>query len=607
MAVGDNQGTVYTGNEGHQRAFIFGNPTTKPQEDLINLALKKEGDKVKIAEAQAKKQQATKENLAKKMQDMPEHFYAHDPEIKEQQEKILKIGADIMSNGADPFTGTDPLSLEFRKQFTRHEKMAEYSKQIKSLFEADRNSFNPDKFTLDSYNTRMDFYPTVKLNKAVDEGLLPPNLVPKNPVFELQKTYGDLAQKVGMNNKDPQPQDLDQAINIMMTDPASKDFVPTINAAMNKLSPEDKKQLEEQAKGQNITPQQLLARNQFQTYFRKEPLDLNKVIDDSMPTGDVRSSKNSQEDMSGVTIGNSSKTDVLAPEKALKHAESQLVLQPQLYEAILKGGGKNEDGTPITDEKQAAKWLANVYQTRYKTIRESERTTSRESGAGDGTGLGEKEAKRDSDMWRSFLTRTENSETIPYLEQLEKKHGWTRAQAMTHLQKQAAEFMNGTKTANGQTINGASVILPGETATIVQKDPLTGQDTEIGVSDPHIKLDIGTEGSEDVKSIVDGKEVTTKKKVFIPSNNEFFSVNPNSPTYRQKSSLDTHWKQAVKSRGKRFEDIIKGGILEDVTEVPKGITVNNAQDAVPEKGIWNKGKNNSKNTTTNNSNPAILD
>ncbi len=590
MAIGDNQGNTYKGTEGHQRAFILGQPELDPQKEMVNLALQNEANKVKAAQQTAKNDAGKKADLDKKIKEgLPDYFYPHDIEIKDQMNKLLDVGGQIMANGGDPFSGTHPFEREFQKQFVRYNKMGAYSKQIKDLYEADRNSYNPDKFELGSYEDRMSWYENTPLNKAVDESLLPPTLVPKNPVFELQKTYGELAQKVGVNNKDPQPQDLDQAITIMMADPASKDFVPTIQASIAKLTPEDKKQLEEQAKAQNISPEQLLARNQFQTYFRKEPLDLNKVIDDSMPTGDVRSSEYSKEDISGVTTGGRNKTDVLAPEKALKHAESQLVLQPQLYEAIVKGGGKNDDGTPIVNEKQAAKWLANVYQTRYKTIRETESIVSRESGAGDGTGLGEKEAKKDSDLWYNLLMRTETPETAGYYAKIQKKFGFSAEEAKTWAQRQAAAFMKGAKNEKGETMGDADIVLQNEIT-----NPLTVQGGIVIPHNPLIK--IGKGRTQKVKKTVleNGEQKVIDVEEFVPGETETISTNPNDKAHRKQADMDTYWKAGVKTRGKRFETIFDESINATPSEVPTGITTNNAQDDINEVGILNKKSKNSK-------------
>jgi hypothetical protein len=602
MAVGDNQGNTYKGTEGHQRAFILGNPELDPQKEMVGLALKNEETKIKNEAAKVKTNAAKKADLDKKIKEgLPDYFYPHDVEIKDQMNKLLDVGGEIMANGGDPFNGTHPYEREFQKQFVRYNKMGEYSKQIKAMYENDRKMYDPNKHEYGSHVINQDWYKNTSLNKAVDESLMPPPLVPKNPVFELQKTYGELAQKVGVNNKDPQPQDLDQAISIMMADPTSKDFVPTIQASIAKLAPEDKKQLEEQAKAQNISPEQLLARNQFQTYFRKEPIDLNKVIDDSMPTGDVRSNVNSYEDPSGVTTGTKSKKDVLAPEKALKHAESQLVLQPQLYQAIVKGGGKNDDGTPIVNEKQAAQWLANVYQTRYKTIRESERTTSRESGAGDGTGLGEEEAKKDSDLWYNLLMRTETPQTAGYYAKIQKKFGFSAEEAKTWAQRQAAAFMKGTKNEKGEVMGDADIVLQNEIT-----NPLT---VENGIVVPHNPLiKIGKGRSQKVKKTVleNGEQKVIEVDEFVPGETETISTNPNDQAHRKQADMDTYWKAGIKTRGKRFETIFDESINATPSEVPTGVTTKNAQDAIPEKGVWNKGNSKSK-TKTINTTPAELD
>ena len=416
----------------------------------------------------------------------------------------------------------------------------------------------------------MAWYENTPLGKAVDESLLPPTLNPKNPVFELQKTYGELAQKIGLNNKDPQPQDIDQAITIMANDPASKDFMPTINTAYNQLDPDTKAQLDNQAKGQGIDPRMLLARNQLQTYFRKEPLDLNKAIDDSMPTGDVRTTGYSKEDLGGVTRYGKSKTDTLSDDKAIKHATAQLVLQPQLYKAIVDGGGQNPDGTPISNEKQAAAWLAEVYKTRYKTVKENESGISREGKGAEG--MGEEEAKKDSDLWYSLLMRTENADTQKYYQQIQKKFGFSLEEAKTWAQKQAASFAKGAKTPKGEIVSDVAVILPGDQQTVRIPNPLTGESADITFQDPVVRFDVGQKGKESRKSIKDGQEVTEQIDVFNKTGEEAISTNPNTDLHRKKSDMDTYWKQGVGTRGKRFEQLFQESIEDTPETVIKGVT-----------------------------------
>lgn len=573
MGVGDGQGSTYIGTEGHQKAFILGNPKDNAHEDLVNMAIKTEGDKIKAAENKAKTENERKAALDKKVKEgLGDYFYPHDIEVKAQANKLLDMGAEIMANGADPWTATDPYSREFQKQFVRYNKMGDYSKQIKSLYEADRNNYDPAKFELDSYENRMSWYDNTPLGKAVDESLLPPTLVPKNPVFELQKTYGELAQKIGVNNKDPNPQHLDQAISIMMTDPASKDFLPTITTAYNKLDPTTKDQLDAQAKGEGIDPKQLLARNQLQTYFAKEPFNIDKAIEDSMPTGDVVSTSKGYENEAGTHTERSSKTDVLSPEKSLKHAEGQLVLQPQLLEAIKKNA-KNPDGTPITDEKQAAKWLSELYQTRYKTIRETQSDTTRKKYGLDG--VGDKERNQDNDLWRSMFMRVDNAESRPFIEKLMQKHGWTEEQAKTRLQEHAAGLIVGTTTPDGATITKAKVIMPGENDF---KNPITGQMVKV-TKFPVIEVKEQRKIKKGEKYFKDGKEVTAVEDGMTEPITKYISTDPNDKmNYHQKAEQDKMYLQGTKQQGKLYKHTQVGSILEDpkviienLSEADKGI------------------------------------
>ena len=169
MAVGDNQGNVYTGIEGVDKAFLL-TPRENLQGPLNNLLAQ---------EAGKKKPKATAQDLEKKLEKGEKDlFYRHHAQLQGEMDNITDYYDELVRSGLNPFTDTGIESQEFRNAMNDLEKKFNYSKQIKELYANDKKLYQTHGLKMDdaSRDETFGWYDTHDINEAIANVDLPPIL-----------------------------------------------------------------------------------------------------------------------------------------------------------------------------------------------------------------------------------------------------------------------------------------------------------------------------------------------------------------------------------------------------------------------------------------------
>ena len=303
MPVGGKQGNIYQNRQGTGLATILDKTNTSP---YLDKALKSIPKRLTPEQRQA--------NLMKKMNaSKPEWWWKHNDELDVQFNNLLDYGAKLMEAGVDdPFAATGKEARAFQQGLLDLENSAQLSKQLEGQYEADRKKYNPEKHSLEAGERNYNFYDQNSLADIKDQGMLPPMFEFKEPDFELAKYYGDLAKNLGTSNKDPDVDDFDLAIQQALNDPSASDFGVALNQTIQNLTPDELQALNDQATAAQKTPQEILGRNQLESYFKTEPLNVDDIVDDIFPGYETISK--SIEKKEGVT--SKSMTKQVLPKKA---------------------------------------------------------------------------------------------------------------------------------------------------------------------------------------------------------------------------------------------------------------------------------------------------
>lgn len=128
MAVGDNTGNTYRGQQGTGFATVIG---YNPQVDLAiaDQKFRQEQAAAKEKEEKDKKLMGAYSQMGKIK---PDNWFVHDAQISTMTEGMLDLGASFLSKGIDPFT--DPSAQDFQKLLIENTRASEYSKQFQKRF-----------------------------------------------------------------------------------------------------------------------------------------------------------------------------------------------------------------------------------------------------------------------------------------------------------------------------------------------------------------------------------------------------------------------------------------------------------------------------------------
>lgn len=419
MAVGDNQGNVYTSNEGFGKAYILpdSNKALDMLPDYIDLEFKirQANQKQKQAEQEAKKEK-TAEYANKAYEAKQDWWWRHDQELDNEFNSAFNLGAEIQAKGLDPFTSNDPASQQFRKDLGRIETKGKLSKQLQEQYGADRKIIDEAKakgikLEEDTIVQNEEWYKTHDLNKVLDEGLLPPSLRYKDPAVNLEEVYRTAAGGIAKEGDVPFDQYLQIAPNTLSI-PENKAMVTQQIADMPKAQQDA---LNIAAGNAGVSPQVYYSAKSIEAYRTKVPFKerFDKVFEDwKLGTETIGSG---YETTSGVK---STTTETQLPyEKALQGAHGLLAVNPWIVDEWTKNKTtyqvlerdpktkklKVKETKTVVDAQTAAEALASMKlaQSDYKYNKDLNRKFFQEAvEAGMGS---EEEIQKDRDLYEKML------------------------------------------------------------------------------------------------------------------------------------------------------------------------------------------------------------
>lgn len=401
---GGSLGTVYTGQEGFDKAFVLGEA-----DDSIKAFTELTDDIQANQKAKAleeKKALAAKEQVKEKLKtSIPEFFWKHDTELGDRADKIMKYGADLLAAGIDdPFASNAPEAQLFKKELESLGTDAKLSMQIKGRYDLDRKDVNDDKegkYTDESKADLLKWYDENPLSTIQKDGMLPPGLDVARPEFERTKFYGAWSKEIAAGNPNPDDPQFDELVSQALTDPSKKEYVRTLQTDIKNLKASDPTmfaELEKQAKEKGIPVEVLIGKQQLKSYFGAEKFDFEGSIKNYLPKPTVTKEKN--ENTKGVTYWRNI-TEV--PEESLTNsAKAYLQLNPGAVEHLIKNTANMPADVKVTDYASALKSVKGYMKAQVQT--EIDAGTSREAFEGvGGSGKTIEEVNADHDNWRKSV------------------------------------------------------------------------------------------------------------------------------------------------------------------------------------------------------------
>lgn len=329
--LGSSAGTAHRQRQGTGLATVLG--PSQSLHDFIRL------DEREYAANQAEEQKRAAQATAsrQKMLDFnPERWFKHEVDIRNMQNKWLDSGAQLLNGGVDPYSGTDPASLEWRKNKNKIEAYAIASKQVQEYHKTIRAKLDgsaPGTYDTASVQALQDYFET-PIADIVEKNMLPPNLVERKPTENLQqywvKTMADLQGRTGQG----QFTDAERWAFIEQTRSSNPALQESIESYYQQLPPAMQDDIRQRARTAGRTEADIIHYD-FMTRYEKQrdPFDLNKFVQAGADSIDVPYTQVSTPSGFGTYV-DKKEMDRIAGEKAMLMLSSSPEAL-QAYEQVL--------------------------------------------------------------------------------------------------------------------------------------------------------------------------------------------------------------------------------------------------------------------------------
>ena len=211
----------------------------------------------------------------------PERWYKHENQVRSALNDWYNQGTKMMAGGIDPWKSTDAAALAWRKDQLRVMGLAQASKQLQDRFTALRGKIDgaePDKYTSTSLNNIADFFDT-DLQKVVDEGLVPPDLMQRKPFLNLQDTFSKVMQPINQkkNGEPLTDSELWDVAKTTVADPENGDeLADSFRSALAQMDPEDQADIKRRAQAKGVSIPQQMAYDYASRYAQdRKPFNYN--------------------------------------------------------------------------------------------------------------------------------------------------------------------------------------------------------------------------------------------------------------------------------------------------------------------------------------------
>lgn len=352
---------------GQGQAFIYDRSNLVLQDPTAPLLLSKYLDQAKADNLAKKKKDAEAgANFKKFMDDSQEYWYRHESEIQGGMDELYNMGAEILTKGADPFTGTDPASMEFRRRKDKIEKMSKYSLQLKELHgeyfkKIDQSGKDGAKYTEASKKAMAEYFEK-PLSELIANNAEPPRLELEEPSFSILKYDTDIAKEVS-SAKDGGVNDQD-ILTFAIKSLEDADVNDAVHTQISRLSDTGRQALTAMAQNQGMTPEIFLRYQQMKPHFQSglDNFDFLKV-ENSMQPGLSSSSIEKGDITTSVTQ--------LKPARAQEVAELIVMANPKYVQAGVAAGRFGSASNTFDQNAQAAvEWNKKRLLAEAKTVYE---------------------------------------------------------------------------------------------------------------------------------------------------------------------------------------------------------------------------------------------
>lgn len=265
MPVGTDQGRVYEGSEGTGQAAILGtNPALPYLERNIGRHNAKKQQEIAAAHAEKKRIQDAAKNLNAIN---PEFWYRHEQEKQLALDEVYNMGVEILSAGADPFSGVDKASQLFQQKYRELEGMSKYSNQVKDLHGKyiEKLDKDPANYSAGS-KLAVGSYFQASLKDLMSGNVEPPRLVHVAPEFDLMKRDADIAAKMKGTKPDGwTDSDLQMIAAKDMNDP---NIMSLLQSSIDNLNDNQRNMLKNMAGNKGMDPYTYLRVQQIKPHFK---------------------------------------------------------------------------------------------------------------------------------------------------------------------------------------------------------------------------------------------------------------------------------------------------------------------------------------------------
>lgn len=361
------------------------------------------------------KQAAASKSAAKEKlttQKPEEYWISHDIEMRESMEELNSMGAEILMAGADPFQGTDPASIEFRKKASRIQEASKFSMQMKEYHKfvteklAQEAKEGGDRYSEESKAAAWEYLNT-PLFANMDSGQIPPVLEVKRPWIDLLAYDSKFSKDAQTAGKEYDDTDIAAFAQQSLTNPSIAESISSQLSALGKESPEAMEILKNKAQNAGMNIQQYVRYEQMKPHFSKTPFDFESVEKQMMPELDKATKETG--DVTTTWEGVSNK-------KATALATAIVEANPKYIQEGVKQGRFGDPTKTIEQNRKAAiDW--NVKRIMNTVASKTSRLEDEEASALYG-GYGREEVRANGDEWLKALRSNQPdqiAEAVGYL------------------------------------------------------------------------------------------------------------------------------------------------------------------------------------------------
>lgn len=368
----------------------------------------------KIALASTLKKGKEKSDAKQKLDNLQpdEYWIRHDKELRDEVSSIQTMGAEIMSAGVDPFTGTDKASLEFQKRMVRAEKAAQFSMQLKDYHKflaeklATESKDGGDRYTTESKDEAAKYLER-GLFENMDSGQVPPVLEVKRPLIDILAYDSKFAKDALTSGKEYSDGDI---ASFALDSLGNQQVAEAISSQLSSLKSSDPAAfdlLKNKAQNEGMSLQQYMRYEQMKPHFSKGPFDFLEIEKQMTPAPDASTKE----------TGDVTKMYEGVSEKKIRSLATAIVdANPKYIQEGVKQGRFGSPTNSIDANKQAAiDW--NVKRIK-STVGSKSSTLEDETYASAHGGYSKEQVKDNADLWLKALRSddmTNLSEALGYL------------------------------------------------------------------------------------------------------------------------------------------------------------------------------------------------